>query len=152
MTSSLDRDNRVGRRSGIAHWALIGVELFVAVGAVYGGIGLIAGNAIHISDEWLVGTPFDSWVLPGIFLLIVVAIPMAIAAAAEMRRLRWSYAASLIAGAAQLGWIVAQWLIMQRFFFLQPAMFVAGVAVLLLAWIAHGNVKGTTNTAESWKR
>jgi hypothetical protein len=74
----------------------VGVEVFVAVGAVYGGIGLIAGNAIHISDDWLVGTPFDSWVLPGVFLLLVVAAPMTVAAVAELRRRQWAYTASVI--------------------------------------------------------
>ena len=58
----------------------------------------------------------------------------------------------VLAGAAQIGWIVAQWLIMQRFFFLQPAMFAAGGAVLLLAWVAHGQAKSIENKAESWKR
>lgn len=39
--------------------------------------------------------------------------------------------------AAQLGWILAQWLIMQKFFFLQPVMLAAGFGVLVLAWLAH---------------
>ena len=121
-----------------ARWALVGVEVFVAVGAVYGGIGLIAGNAIHISDDWLVGTPFDSWVLPGVFLLLVVAAPMTVAAVAELRRRQWAYTASVIAGVAQIGWIIAQWAIMQRFFVLQPAMLMAGTVVVLLAWMVHG--------------
>ena len=151
MAASVDRGNRVSGWPGIAHWVLIGVELFVAVGAVYGGVGLIAGNAIHIADEWLVGTPFNSWILPGIFLLVVVAFPMMTAAVAEIRRLRWSYSASLVAGAAQVGWIIAQWLIMQRFFLLQPVMFAAGAAVLLLARVVHGQAKSVVNKAESRK-
>ena len=126
-----------------ARWALVGVELFVAVGAFYGGIGLIADNAIHISDDWLVGTPFDSWVLPGIFLLLVVAAPMTVAAVAELRRWRWAYTASVVAGVAQIGWIIAQWVIMQRFFVLQPVMFTAGTVVVLLAWAAHGRNRNT---------
>ncbi len=126
----------VASRQG-ARWALVGVELFVAVGAFYGGIGLIADNAIHISDDWLVGTPFDSWVLPGIFLLLVVAAPMTVAAVAELRRRRWAYTASVVAGVAQIGWIIAQWVIMQRFFVLQPVMFTAGTVVVLLAWATH---------------
>ncbi len=127
----------VASRQG-ARWALVSVELFVAVGAFYGGIGLIADNAIHISDDWLVGTPFDSWVLPGIFLLLVVAAPMTVAAVAELRRRRWAYTASVVAGVAQIGWIIAQWVIMQRFFVLQPVMFAAGAVVVLLAWATHG--------------
>ena len=121
----------------VARWALVGVEGVVAAGAVYGGVGLIAGNAIHISDDWLVGTPFDSWLLPGIFLLLVVAVPMLVAVVAELFRLPWAYGASLLAGAAQIGWIVAQWVIMQRFFVLQPVMLTAGLVVVLLAWAAH---------------
>src|SRR6478609_5187852 len=131
-----------------ARWALVGVEVFVAVGAVYGGIGLIAGNAIHISDDWLVGTPFDSWVLPGVFLLLVVAAPMTVAAVAELRRRQWAYTASVIAGVAQIGWIIAQWVIMQRFFVLQPVMFTAGTVVVLLAWAAHrGNPRPASGRA-----
>jgi len=116
---------------------LVAVELFVAVGAVFGGIGLVANNAIGMLPEWLDGTPFQSWVLPGVFLFAVVALPMSVAAVAELRRVRWAYAASLLAGAAQVGWIAAQWLIMQRYFFLQPVLLSAGVAVLLLARAAH---------------
>ena len=121
----------------VARWALVAVEGVVAAGAVYGGVGLIAGNAIHISDDWLVGTPFDSWLLPGIFLLLVVAVPMLVAVVAELFRPPWAYGASLLAGAAQIGWIVAQWVIMQRFFVLQPVMLTAGLVVVLLAWAAH---------------
>jgi len=132
-----ETSTRIPFLARMARWALVGVECFVAVGAVYGGVGLMADNAIHISDEWLVGTPFDSWLLPGFFLLLVVAVPMIVAAVAELLRLRWAYGASLLAGAAQIGWIVAQWLIMQRFFVLQPVMLIAGVVVLLLTWAAH---------------
>ena len=138
MTVHNETSTRVAASRQWARWALVGVESFVAFGALYGGIGLIAGNAIHISDDWLVGTPFNSWVLPGIFLLLVVAAPMTVAAVAELRRRRWAYTASVVAGVAQIGWIIAQWAIMQRFFVLQPVMFTAGTAVVLLAWAAHG--------------
>jgi hypothetical protein len=138
MTVHGAASNRVAVARQPAGWALVGVELFVAVGALYGGIGLIASNAIHITDDWLVGTPFDSWVLPGIFLLLVVAAPMTVAAVAELRRRPWAYTASVVAGVAQIGWIIAQWVIMQRYFVLQPVMFTAGAVVVLLAWAAHG--------------
>jgi hypothetical protein len=105
--------------------------------ALYGSIGLVAGNALKMRDDWLDGTLFSSWVLPGVFLMIVVAVPMGVAAVGEWRRTRWSYAAGLVAGAAQIGWICAQWLIIQMYFFLQPVMLAAGVAVLALTWSIH---------------
>jgi hypothetical protein len=151
MSSSIDRDNRESGRPGIAHCVLIGVELFVAVGAVYGGVGLISGNAIHIADEWLAGTPFNSWVLPGILLLIVVALPMTVAAVAEIRRLSWSYRASPSRVARRAAGSPPNGLSCNGFP-LQPAMFAARGAVLLLAWAAHGQAQSVENKAESWKK
>lgn len=84
----------------VVRWVLVGVQAFAAVGAWYGGIGLIADNSIGMLPEWLQGTPFASWTWPGIFLLIVVAVPMTIAAVAETARAGWAYPASLLAGAA----------------------------------------------------
>jgi hypothetical protein len=121
----------------VAGAALVAVECFVAVGAVFGGVGLMADDAIGMLPEWLAGTPFTSWFWPGVFLLLVVATPMIVAAVAEITGRAWAYAASLVAGAAQIGWIVAQWLIFQRYFFLQPIMLAAGLAVLGLAWWVH---------------
>ncbi len=123
--------------TSLARGILIGAEVFVAVGAVYGGVGLIADNSIGMLPEWLDGTPFTSWALPGVFLLLVVAAPMTTAAVAELRRLRWAYAASVLAGAAMVGWIIAQLLIIQRYFFLQPVMASFGVLIIALAWAVH---------------
>jgi hypothetical protein len=67
-----DPGSRPVTRKPVARWALVAVEVLTAVAALYGGIGLIADNSIQMKDEWLIGTPFDSWVLPGIFLLLVV--------------------------------------------------------------------------------
>ena len=124
----------LGRR--IARWSLVGLQLVVGGNAVYGGIGLMAGG-LGMPADWLDGTPFDSWLLPGIFLLAVVALPMIGAAVAELLRSPWAYTASLAAGALQVGWILAQLAILQRYFFLQPVMLGAGAAVAGLAWWAH---------------
>lgn len=121
----------------VARAALVCVEWFVTIGAVFGGVGLIADNSIGMLPEWLEGTPFTSWLWPGVLLLLVVAVPMGTAGYAEITRRRWAFAASLIAGAAQIGWIAAQWLIFQRYFFLQPIMLACGIAVLVLAWWVH---------------
>lgn len=120
-------------RHAHGHRVTAGIELLVAASAVYGGVGLIAGNAIGMPDDWLAGTPFGSWVLPGVLLLLVVAAPMTVAAVLELRRSRWAAVASVAAGAAQIGWIAAQLLVMQRYNVLQPVMVAVGLAVLLTA-------------------
>ena len=124
------------RPTGLTRAALIAVEMFVAGGAVFGGIGLIA-NTLGMQPDWLSGTPFTSWVWPGIFLLLIVAMPMTAAAIGEWTRQPWAYALSLAAGTALVGWIIAQWLIIGKYFYLQPVMLTAGVAVLVLAWLVH---------------
>ena len=120
-------------RIGKPRWALVAVEVFVALGAWYGGVALMAGNALNIPDYWLSGTAFESWVTPGLLLIFIIALPMTVAAIAEVRRFRWAPVVSLLAGLALVGWIGAQWLLMQRFFVLQPVMLAAGLVVLALA-------------------
>ena len=130
----------VTRAPTAVHWALAAVETLVAAAAVYGGVGLIAGNAIRMQDDWLLGTPFRSWVLPGVLLLLVVAAPMAVAGALELLRSAWAAVASVTAGAAQVGWIAAQLAIMQRYFVLQPVMIALGLLIILVAIAAHRRV------------
>lgn len=128
------------------HWSPAVLEALIAAAAVYGGIGLAAANIIAMPADWLTGTPFDSWVLPGILLLLVVAAPMAVAAVLELRRSPWAAVASVTAGSAQIGWIAAELLIMQKYNVLQPVMMLLGLLVVLLAiavrrheplWPAH---------------
>lgn len=116
---------------------LVVLELLVGAAALYGGIGLAAGNLIGMPDEWLVGTPFTSWLWPGVFLLLVVAVPMVAAAMLELRGSPRAAVVSVLAGAAQVAWIAVQLLVMQRYHVLQPVMSLAGLAVLLLALAAH---------------
>jgi hypothetical protein len=116
---------------------LVVLELLVAAAALYGGIGLAAGNLIGMPDEWLVGTPFTSWLWPGVFLLLVVAVPMVAAAMLELRGSPRAAVVSVLAGAAQVAWIAVQLLVMQRYHVLQPVVSLAGLAVLLLALAAH---------------
>jgi hypothetical protein len=117
--------------------ALVALQLIIAANAVYGGLGLMT-TGLGMPAQWLAGTPFASWVVPGAFLLLVVAAPMAVAAGLELRRSTRAYRASLAAGALLIGWILVQLVILRRYFFLQPVLAAAGVAVVLLAWWAHG--------------
>jgi hypothetical protein len=119
-----------------SRWALVAVELIIAANAVYGGIGLIR-DGMGMPDEWLEPTPFASWRWPGVFLLLVIAIPMAGAAVLEIARSRWAYAASLAAALAQVGWILVQVAVLRRYFFLQPVLLGAGLLVAALALWTH---------------
>jgi hypothetical protein len=119
-----------------ARWSLVVLEVLIAANAYFGGIGLIR-DGMGMPDAWLESTPFDSWVLPGIALLLVIAVPMTIAAALEITESPYAYRASVAVGVVQMLWILAQLVVLRQFFFLQPLLFVLGATVVALAWLAH---------------
>jgi hypothetical protein len=62
--------------------ALVVVELFLAVGALAGMVGLLSGG-IRYPSSWLDGTPFPDYTIPALALGIVVG-GLALAAAAAV--------------------------------------------------------------------
>ena len=121
---------RPGRRSTV-EIVLAGLLLAVALPAVAGGIGLLTG-VIEPPAEDLADTPFDSYVIPGVLLAVVVGGSSAIASAAVWRRHRLGPAVALVAGLGLMIWIVVQ-MTMIQFSPLQPAYLVAGAAIAALA-------------------
>ena len=122
-------------RRGWAGWGLFAVLCLVGVNAVYGGIGLIV-NGMGMPDDWLERTPFDSWLLPGLALLVTVALPQFAAAWVVLRRDPRAPLVGMAVGAALVLWILVQLAVLQRYFFLQPVIAGFGVAEVLLglAW------------------
>jgi len=88
---------------------LMVLEVLLAVGA-YGGAVMM--TLIQPDDflppEWLAGTPFDSWVLPGIGLLVANGIVPTFALLGEARRRPWAALAHFAVGCVLVGWIALQ--------------------------------------------
>ena len=70
---------------------------FLAVTAVTGGVGLITGILAPTTD-WLAGSPFQSYLIPGLVLLFVVGGSAAFAARAEARGDRRAGSLAILAG------------------------------------------------------
>lgn len=121
-------------RADRASKALAAVLAIVAASAVYGGIGL-ATTGIGMSQSMLAGTPFSSWTLPGVALLVFVAVPQAVAAVLVVRCHRWAALAAIVAGAGLVGWIGVEILVVGQYFVLQPVIVALGLAETgLAAW------------------
>lgn len=129
---------RAGRRErreqGTAwRWALFGVLVLVGASAVYGGVGLMA-DGLGMPPDWLDSTPFTSWVLPGVALLVTVALPQLGAAWLVVVHHPRAALGALVVGAALVLWIAVQLLVLRRYFILQPVIAGFGVVEMLFAW------------------
>lgn len=124
----------VAERRAWPAWILAGVLLLIGAAGVFGGISLVR-DGFGMPLSWLHQTPFTSWTLPGIALLIGVAVPQLTALGLMVSRHRWALAGSYLAGIGLVAWIAVQMLVLQRYFFLQPIIAAAGAAEMLLAWL-----------------
>lgn len=124
--------------------ALVVLELIVAVNAFGGAIYALSG-APTVPVEWLSGTPFRDYTVPGLFLL-AGGLGMVLAAVAQMAG--WNAAArwSEIVGALLMLWIVVQVAIIGYVSWMQPVSFVAGAVILGLALMI------ARKSGEQWAR
>jgi hypothetical protein len=88
-------------------------SVFVALTAVFGGITLAMG-VDKFPAEWLVGTAFSSYLIPGMILAVVVGGSAVTAAIATLRSADIGALTSTLAGAILLGWLVGERLILPR--------------------------------------
>lgn len=118
--------------------------MFGALNAAAGGVYGVTG-AEAVPPEWLAGSPFTSYLVPGLVLLVVVGGTLLYAAIGVFRKAPDGRGRAVAAGVILLGWIVVQVAIIGYVSWLQPATVVAGLLVLLLAWQLPAQV-----AARSW--
>jgi hypothetical protein len=122
----------------VRHW-LTGIEAVTGATALVGGALLIArpsGELIGARSTALAGSPFDSWLVPGILLLVLVGAGYLGAALSVAVRARVAPALSVAAG---LGLVVFEicevlWLGFQP---LEVAFMTVGLAVVVLGLELH---------------
>lgn len=107
------------------------LQLFIGLGAVAGGVGLISGG-LKFPLEWLSRSPFKSYIIPGIILLAVNGIGSLVGGITSFRRYR--YAGEF---AVALGIFLALWIVIQVWWigvihWLHTLYFVLGVAESIL--------------------
>lgn len=104
---------------------LLGV---LGVGAIGGGVyGVLGAEAVPTA--WLEGTPFDSYLVPSLILMVVVAGSALAAAIASWRGTAGASFFALAAGVILLEWIAVQVAMIGYVSWLQPSVGVAGVVI-----------------------
>jgi energy-converting hydrogenase Eha subunit B len=134
---------RGGRRTSKARIALICIQLVVAGAAVQGGLMLLRASP-DLSGSWLDHTPFTSWTLPGIALLVFVAGGEFLTALAVFFRARFARPLAIFSGLGLIAWVFLQ-LVWMRIVHpvMHPTIFVVGVVISLLALRVPTNAAST---------
>jgi hypothetical protein len=112
----------------------LGSLLFLlAVNAFGGGYYALAG-ARDVPTDWLQGSPFSDYFIPGLFLFLVIGGTAMLSGIAVFIRHRMARKAAILCGIIVLLWIAIQVTIIGYVSWMQPATTVAAIAILLLAW------------------
>jgi hypothetical protein len=131
-------------------YLLAGLLAFGALNAFAGGYYGMSG-AEDVPKEWLEGSPFNDYFIPGLVLFVVVGGSFVAAAIAILAKLHIARAAALAAGVIVLGWLAVETAIIGYVSWMQPATTIGGLLVLLLAWLQPSEVeraRATDNTAQ----
>ena len=115
-------------------YSLGGLLAFGALNAIGGGYYGLLGAA-GVPTEWLEGRPFSDYFIPSLILLVVVGGSFVMAAIVVFAGLPIARVAALTAGLVVLGWLAAQVAIIGYVSWMQPTTAIAGVLVLVLAWL-----------------
>ena len=121
-------------RSSLHRYLLGGLLAFGALNAFGGGYYGLSG-AEGIPVELLEGSPFRSYFVPSLVLIVVVGGSFLFAGIAVFADLRIARRSALMSGAIVLVWIVVQLGIIGYVSWLQPTTAVGGLLILLLAWL-----------------
>lgn len=123
---------------------LLVVQLFIAFTSVLGGLALVLGSlssdlvtVVSPPDEFLEGSPFGSFLIPGVILAVVLGGLHAWAAVEMLRQAPWALLLAAAAGYATLIWIFVQMMFIP-FSMLQAVYFAAGALELGLVLLVLG--------------
>lgn len=133
---------RPGARVDRPAYALVAIplELFTAIGAIPVGIAFItdpSGGSMGLPHGWIEATVFKSYLVPGLYLLLMNGVGMLLTAGLTVTR-HWSapwLTATL--GGGLVVWILVQLLVMPENSLLQAMFLATGVALAAIgfAWL-----------------
>ena len=120
---------------------LLVIGVFNAVSAFGGGVPLIIrpdGTAMSMPVSLLDGTPFASFLWPGIVLFVVVGGTQTLAVVAQLRRSRWAAPAAAVAGFGLAIWIFVEVLLLGGFTVLYVLYFATALLQLAALLVTLG--------------
>jgi hypothetical protein len=132
-------------------YLLIACLAFLSVSGFAGGIGLltdVSGGNLQYPLQWLDGSPFSNYLIPGLFLFVVFGVGSAVLLFALWKRPHaalldktanlthehWSWVAALAMGVILVLWIVIELLIINEFSWFHIVYALLGIVIATLDW------------------
>lgn len=95
---------------------LAAIEAFIGLDAVGGGIAILTGAFDQwFPIAWLQGTPFNNYLIPGLFLLIIVGGGMLLAAVTLFAQCELALLFSVAMGLIMIGWEIVEVMVIDRY-------------------------------------
>jgi len=119
----------------IAVWILLALLVVQAIGAIGGGGVLVIspdGDLMQMPVSQLEGSPFDSFLVPGLILLIVLGILPLVAAIGVWFGQTWAWWLAGVVGCGLVIWITVEMMIID-YHWLMPTYGAMGLAIILAA-------------------
>lgn len=104
----------VSRPSAV--WLYVAGAVALGLSALFGGGNLVldpTGATMTMPTEWLAGTPFESYFVPGAILFAAFGVGSFVVVFGVLRRASWAWPAAVGLGVGQVGWIVVQMLLLR---------------------------------------
>ena len=114
------------------------LQVFIGLGAVGGGLVLIldpGGSKLGIPVELLKNTPFSTYLVPGIVLLVVNGLGSLVGAAASFTRHRFAGETAMALGVFLVAWIMLQVYWFAGFHWLHALYLGLGLLEFVLGWL-----------------
>jgi hypothetical protein len=124
---------------GIARLAVV-LEVFLGLGAVFGGGALMLapdGHLLGMPTRLLAGSPFPSYLVPGIVLFTLVGVAPLLAAAVTVRRQAFAPIAAVAVGLTLIGWVSVEMVVLAGLGSLAWALYLvlgACISAIGVAW------------------
>jgi len=121
-------------------WLAVVLALFTAAGAIPVGLQLVTdttGASIGFPSGWIEATPFGSYLVPGLYLLLINGVGMLILAGLIVVRHWTAPWLTGILGSGLVIWILVQLVVMPEFSFLQAIFGAIGIAqaAISVVWL-----------------
>ncbi|TFD54574.1 hypothetical protein E3T55_03930 [Cryobacterium frigoriphilum] len=128
---------------------LLGLLYFGAASAFGGGVLGVFANGAGVPLDYLAGSPFTSFLWPGLILGAVVGGTQLLAAVTLQRRRPLGPLSSVVAGFGMLIWIFVELAVMREYSVLQTLYFALGGLELLAVFGLLGLVPASAETLQA---